>query len=721
MLNTVNHIFSRPFFGSLCGLMSSLLIAFPAVAGMDDDDLLLLLSGDEQLISIATGTPVAISRSPAVASVITAEDIHASGAKTVVEALEQVPGLHIGVSPKHRSTPVFSFRGIHTSNSPQALILFNGHEIPDTFNSSIISNLYMPVENIARIEVIRGPGSAVYGADAFSGVINIITKTAAEIDGFRSGVKLGSFETRNIWGQYGGEHQGWRVAASVEYGGSEGDRGRVIERDFQTLLDARMGTSASKAGGAMDTRFKSLVSSISVSKNKWQLQLNSWNQRDTGVGSGAANALDPTGRTELDQYLMSVKYTNNDWQPDWSLMVDVSYVYADLNINYSIFPAGTRLPIGTDGNLNFSSPAGVVDFPDGYLGNPAGTAQQSRIDIASIYTGMNAHQWRLNVGVKYTEERDRESKNFGPGVIDGTVSPIDGTLTDVTGTPFVFSPGASRMVRYISVQDQWFFANDWTFTAGARFDNYSDVGSTINPRLSLVWNTRHDLTSKILYGRAFRAPAFGELYAVNNPVVLGNKNLDPETIDTVELAFDYKPVPAINLLLNIFHYRIDGLIDYVDEDGIPGGASRAQNSMDQVADGFEFEAKWQVSRSVRLFGNTAFQNARDASSGEIMADAPRKQIQLGGSWRIGQRWFSRLDAFRIMDRPRPASDPRAQIADYTWVNFTLYGQIPLWALDTQFAVRNLFDVDAREPAPITVPNDYPLEGRSYSFAISKEF
>ena len=80
-----------------------------------------------------------------------------------------------------------------------------------------------------------------------------------------------------------------------------------------------------------------------------------------------------------------------------------------------------------------------------------------------------------------------------------------------------------------------------TIAGGVRHEHFSDFGNTTNPRLALVWQTRQDLTTKLMYGRAFRAPAFWELYLVNAPFSYSNRNLKPETMDTVELAFDYRP------------------------------------------------------------------------------------------------------------------------------------------------------------------------------------
>ena len=128
-----------------------------------------------------------------------------------------------------------------------------------------------------------------------------------------------------------------------------------------------------------------------------------------------------------------------------------------------------------------------------------------------------------------------EIKNYNP---DG--SPI-GALVDVSDTSDIFIPEKSRQVYYGYLQDEWRFITDWSLTAGLRLDKYSDFGSTINPRLALVWQSRYDLTTKFLYGRAFRPPSFAESFVVNNPVTLGNPDLKPETINTFEWVVDYHP------------------------------------------------------------------------------------------------------------------------------------------------------------------------------------
>ncbi len=704
---------------------AGLLISLQAYAESEEDAMFLMLSGDEELISIATGTPRPVSKAPAVASVITAEQIRASGDNTLAEVLERVPGLHIIPSSANHMLPTYSFRGINTGQGAQTLFLINGQEITLLQSGGLALSFQFSLNNIKRIEIIRGPGSAVYGADAFAGVINIITKSDTDIDGLQMGVKAGSFDTKSIWGQYGGEFSGWHIAANLEYKKTAGDSTRIIDSDLQSVFDDLFGSNASLAPGPVDSAYNYFMSNFTLSKEKWTLHLNSWDA-NTGLGTGISNALDSNGAPlSIEMYQFDVAYNDRNWLESWSLELRLSHLYSDSYSSLDVFPDGANLPIGADGNLNLTSPVGLVSFPDGYIGIPGRVENTSRFDITSYFNGWQTQRWRFNAGIKKEGFKSSESKNFGPGVISGSVSPINGSLTDVTGTEFVYLPNQNRSVIFLSIQDEWTFAPDWQLIIGIRYDEYSDVGSTTNPRLSLIWNTRYDLTSKLLYGRAFRPPSFTELYIQNNPVTIGNPLLKPEVINTLELAFDYKPLDTLSLIFNVFYYEIDGLIDIVDNDGIFGGDATAQNTIDQKASGFELEARWQATRSIRFFGSSAFQNAENMDTGDNVADAPRKQLHLGANWRHTVQWSSQLDSYAIMQRPRNSAlippDNRKPVDDYNWVNISIIGQQLINKISVKFTLRNLFNTDAREPGPPAIPNDYPLEGRSAYIEVWSKF
>ncbi|MBK7005220.1 MAG: TonB-dependent receptor plug domain-containing protein [Burkholderiales bacterium] len=117
------------------------------------------------------------------------------------------------------------------------LMLFNGVPITSPyFNNRGDGWNTIPAENIARIEVIRGPGSALYGADAFTGVINVITKTSADVGGTVVGSRLGSYNSREAWVQHGGHWGNVEVAAYLQAGKTDGPN-ETITADAQTALD----------------------------------------------------------------------------------------------------------------------------------------------------------------------------------------------------------------------------------------------------------------------------------------------------------------------------------------------------------------------------------------------------------------------------------------------------------------------------------------------------
>ncbi|NIT59025.1 MAG: TonB-dependent receptor, partial [Aliifodinibius sp.] len=143
-----------------------------------------------------------------------------------------------------------------------------------------------------------------------------------------------------------------------------------------------------------------------------------------------------------------------------------------------------------------------------------------------------------------------------------------------------------------------------------------------------MWAARHDLTAKVLYGQAFRAPSFAEFRLQNNPVALGNDELDPEEMETIELAFDYRPKNNLRLGLNLFKYEWDDIIQYAPSPTLPVGFLQAQNIGEQDGYGFEFEFDWNISRTLKVLGNYAFMDAEDQATDEAAGNAPENQLYL---------------------------------------------------------------------------------------------
>jgi iron complex outermembrane receptor protein len=211
-----------------------------------------------------------VGKAPAVASVITAEDIKAIGATDIDEALETVPGLHVARS-NIGYNPIYSFRGISSQLNQQVLLMING--IPITHAYAGDRSLMwggMPVQAIARIEVVRGSGSAVYGADAAAGVINIITKTKQDINGTEVGGRFGSFGTYDGWAMHGDTWAGFDVAAMVEYHDTAGQKS-IVDIDLQSQFDnSPLNTHASRAPGPVSLSRNNLDARLDLSRGSWR-------------------------------------------------------------------------------------------------------------------------------------------------------------------------------------------------------------------------------------------------------------------------------------------------------------------------------------------------------------------------------------------------------------------------------------------------------------------
>lgn len=665
----------------------------------------------DRLLLTATGTFKPIYRAPAVADVITAEDMENAGTRTLYEALELVTGIHVGVSPKNGMTPIISLRGIHTSVNPQVLLMMNGIPISSLYTGAR-SFLFLPVVGIARIEVVRGPGSAVYGADAFSATVNIITKDGKDLEGSVAGAGAGSFDSHWAWAQTASTRGHFEYFVNVEYMKTRGDKKRVIDSDLQSAMDGLFATSASLAPGTIDTSQEVVNANISLAKDNWTFR--AWGiTEDAGTSDGVTNTLSASSKVEADQYLLDLAYRNTGLLSELDFNLRLYHMYYEQDAFLQLFPQNALLPIGVDGNIDFNAPVGLVLFPDGVYGQPVQKDRQSGIDLTMLYEGLRSHRFRLGTGFKDLREETEEYKNFGPGTpLDGGAPPPvqDGTLTDVSDTPFCYMEKQHRRLWYASLQDEWSFARKWELTTGVRFDSYSDFGDTVNPRIALVWDARPDLTTKLLYGKAFRAPSASELYVRNNPSNLGNPNLKPETIQTGEFVLDYQPFKQLRVVCNTYYYGVKDLIELVQN---PGETTlTSQNAKNQVGYGFELEADWEITPNLLLRASYARQRARDKDTKMLVPDAPQEKILLNPRWQFLPGWSIDAQLHVIADRPRNADDPRTEIKNYQLVNLILRKKDAIGSWNLALAVRNLFQEDVREPATANIPNDYPMEGRS---------
>ncbi|MHB8716059.1 MAG: TonB-dependent receptor plug domain-containing protein [Sulfuricaulis sp.] len=465
----------------------------------------------------------------------------------------------------------------------------------------------------------------------------------------------------------------------------------VIERDGATYLDQKFHTHASLAPSHMQTWQKDYNALWDVEQDAWRVRVRSW-EVTRGI-SGLFGALDPTGYTVSHLDDVDLFYHNPAYAEHWGLDAYVSlYNFDNHAINSMVYPPGSFGP-------------GL--FPSGVFDEPGYSERHERSEVSTIYSGFTSHTVRAGVGVEYGRAYDvTEIRNY-TYLPNGLPKPSGSLMT--LSTDQTYLPTRGRLVQYGYGQDEWSFAPDWTLTAGLRYDHYNDFGDTTNPRLALVWATRQDLTTKFLVGHAFRAPTFLDLYARNNPSVIGNPDLKPVKITTYEIAFDETWSSTVQTGLNFFYHQIEnGIVSVLTPLG-----KMPQNENEIIGRGLEWTNTWRASSNVTVTGYYAYQRNLFAGTQSDTGFGPHNSANARIDWRFLPAWYLDTHLKWIADRKRAAIDSRPPVRDNKIVDVTLQYK-PQKSWSASLSIYNLFNTDPRDPSDSSAAfyNDMPLPRHS---------
>jgi iron complex outermembrane receptor protein len=640
-------------------------------------------------IDVATGTPTPLPATPAATSLRQASDTLALGSRSVDEALVGIPGLHVSPYSGPQGTTRYYFRGLSAGLNTQALIMVNGIPITSVGISNLPLEGGLPMAQVRRIEVIRGPGSAVHGVDAFGGVINIITKDAEDLPGTHAGASYGSFDSYTSHVSQSGRLAGANALLQLSWSGTNGDDDERINVDTQTFFDLRDGTSASLAPGPTHQQLKRFDAYSSLKWAEVDAHFYLRQVRDFGVSPSVGGALDPYG-------LLAWRRTGGDiaWHREnpggWSLQAQLTAWRLDIDTQepLHLFPAGA-----------FNS------FPEGMLEKLELNEDSARATFTALYEGWQGHRLRLGAGAGMNDlVKVRQWTNFtvtGPG----TYALRPGGLTEVSDTPAASLPEEDRKMTFVLLQDEWQLRPRWQLTAGLRHDNFDDFAEVTTPRLALAWQAAPDFTAKLIYGEAFRAPSVTD-------VTFGNGRIGAERLRSAELGLSWQPDAHWSTDLNLYAFAMRDLIVLA-----PGPGLAVQNSGRGHGEGVELEIGYQAA-GWRVLGNVSLQQTRDESSGEELGLAPDYLAYLRASRELAPRWQLSGQLNRVGTRQRAPGNRQPELAGYSTLDLHLRHQAGT-GLELFLTGRNLLDDEVREPGVLPGPESIPLPGRSVSLGFSK--
>ena len=528
-------------------------------------------------VEIATKHKQTVYSSPSTVSIITRTQLLNMGLVDLQTLLNYVPGFQSTRDIEQGTANRITSRGRSTALSESVLVHIDGNKINDLYTGGIsIINRMLSLGNVERVEIIRGPGSALYGGNAFLGAINIVTTSKLSQISISTDDK-GSISS-NLF--YHNDHNS--IDLFVSTFNSKGSKYRFVD-----LYGINTPTKDPMAGHDLYIKYK---------LDNWQF----------------------TGRhmqRKLNDFLPLGSIGNNineENTEQWSLTSKFQYMLTTdseirLKAHYSKDEWDTAALL---------IPKGVEIAPDfalssDFIGGPFLTSHSIKLDGELSYQVSKNQLITLGSAFEQAEIEDVYT-NTTHNLM--TLEPYPHAIK-LTGEQS-FNVLKKRNIASLFFQDQIKLNPQWELTAGLRFDDYDDFGQTLNPRLALVWNPNLSSSVKLLYGSAFRAPNFLELYDKNNYVDFGNVNLSPEEVETLELGW-LNTTDSWHWEITWFHNKFANLIELdapVEDVENPFFAPQFVNKDNRKSTGFEAELRLKLSEGLSLQTNyTWFSKNSDIS------------------------------------------------------------------------------------------------------------
>ncbi|HAJ79067.1 MAG TPA: hypothetical protein DCO75_04785 [Fibrobacteres bacterium] len=495
------------------------------------------------------------SDAPGIISVITQDEIRRFGGTTLKDILERVPSL-ISTHVFFTDLSTISSRADQIkSTSAHVLVLINGRPIREVLEGGVNCDIYnsFPVNVIEKIEVIRGPGSVLYGSDAFTSVINIITKKAE-----KNGMSLSGAGQKG-WGYLTSGDATLKMGDfSIMAGGSYKQKTVWKPKYVSTSGIAETADIPNKGSGAfvnIDFRNLKLMSSYTDWTSRWISFTNEqWKKSFSNIG-----------------YNLKI---SNAWNMDFNATYTYSFFICDnitKKISHNIIGEWT----------NFWDISDKSKFVIG--------ASCSRIQGKEILLMSSSAGGQLNGDSSTNNVISTDSSNTH-------ISSTSSETIAAKGSKNAFSGYAQIDYRLL---------HNLKFIGGIQGNKIEHVKADIVPRIGAIWNPVNGFNVKFLYSEAFRAPSIDELY-LKTPGVNGNSSLKPEKVSTLDLGASYQTEQA-SVGITFFRSYYSDIIAIQN--------TNYSNTGSIVFNGVEAEGAYCLTQSLFIKGSMLYQaNKNDSIS-----------------------------------------------------------------------------------------------------------
>lgn len=651
-----------------------------------------LLFAEVPVVFAAAKFEQKIEEAPASVTVITADEIKRYGYSTLSEVLRGVAGLYVTYD---RTYEYLGVRGYYIPGdySSRILVLINGLTVNDpVYGSGPIGNeLNIDLDSVRRIEIVKGPGSALYGTYALFSVINIITKDGTDLNGLKVTGSGGSYQLKK-----GGLSYGKMFDNGLDLFIS----GSWLDSDGQDLYFPEYDNPETNNGVFEDgDREKDHNLFMKLAYGKLSLQAG-LNKREKGLPTGAYETIfnDNRSKTIDGRHLVEVKYT-----PELDVTKDL---LAKIYYNHYYF----------DGNYIYWAEEDTGEY------YKEDEVDWTRADWAGLEVQLNwetSAKNRLVVGGEYHNCYRIHQKSYDKG------------LKDPEEYYFEYLNDKRKLAIWsLYLQDIYKLRENLSFTLGGRIDHYSTFGETINPRVGLVYNPKKYTSLKLLYGSAFRAPTFYELYyhdgypdLDNLPTTKPNPDITPERLKTYEVVLEQRIGEKIEGSFSLYQTDLSDIISQVEieEEGFEKALLQFQNTGKARAQGIELslKGKWNG-----LEGRLSYnhQKTRDKSTHRELVNSPNNLANLGLSLPLLQGKIYLTGEVRYTGKRLTVSEEEEWLSSYLVTNLILFSQKLLPNMEITVKINNLFNESYADPCSTEFEQTkIPQDRRNFLLKVGYKF
>lgn len=608
----------------------------------------------EQLMNIrvtgASKYSQKLSEAPADVSIVTADQIKKLGFRTLAEILRSVRGLYFTYDRNYSYQGIRGFGRFGDYNS-RILLLVDGHRINDNiYDSALIGNEFpLDIDLIKRVEIIRGPGSSLYGTNAFFAVINVITRNGRGLKGFEVAGAGGSFGTYRTRVSYGNKFaNGLEVLVSGSTFGSPG----------HDLYFPQFDSPDTNNGIAHNCDFEWAPSAFTKIAYRDFLLTGLYQIREKGIPTGTYDVIfnDPRNLTDDMRAYVEFKY-EHAFANQWKVMARLYYD----RYNYD----------GTYINSNDGDPTLPPVIKNRDLGRGSWWGEEVQV----TKTLFKRH--KVIVGSEYRD-------NLRQNQYDYDEYPL---------VQYINDKRTSQIYAFYG-QDEYTILKNLRLNVGLRYDHYQTFGGSLNPRAAIIYNPFAKTTLKFIYGEAFRAPNCYELYYQDGGYTQeANPNLQPEKIRTYNLVLEQLFWKHYRAVVSGYFYHINDLItQQVD----PNNGLLVFENTDRVnAKGIELglQGRWENG----LQGNISYtlQDTRNAATGSLLENSPTHLAKLNLIVPVyHDKLFAGLELLYMSSRKTLGN---SHVGDHVIGNLTLYGHKFIKNLQLSASVYNIFNQKYYDP------------------------